>query len=154
MHVLKHPTWYTSRNTKTPRPSPSPPALPALPVQTFTRWMRRSYASHRFGQHVVLTGHVTPDSARTFLTEFYHPDRGYQVGWGWGWEWGKGRAPPAQGLPEGSGALGSTGLGVPGGDWGRRGSRAPTAGASWCMGLQGARTGMEGYKAGRWRAGR
>lgn len=41
--------------------------------------MRASFTSRGFGHHVVLTGHVTYVSAQTFISEFFHPDRGYQV---------------------------------------------------------------------------
>ncbi|KXZ43950.1 hypothetical protein GPECTOR_77g46 [Gonium pectorale] len=47
-------------------------------MQTFSRFMRRAHVSSAFGLHVVLTGHVTPLSAQTFIGEFFHPDRGYQ----------------------------------------------------------------------------
>ncbi|KAG2437227.1 hypothetical protein HXX76_005890 [Chlamydomonas incerta] len=47
-------------------------------MQSFTRYMRASFSSRGFGQHVVLTGHVTYVSAQTFISEFFHPDRGYQ----------------------------------------------------------------------------
>ncbi|GLC41526.1 hypothetical protein PLESTM_001206000 [Pleodorina starrii] len=47
-------------------------------MQNFSRFIRRSHRSHRFGKHVVLTGHVTSLSAQTFISEFYHQGRGYQ----------------------------------------------------------------------------
>ncbi|PNW87416.1 hypothetical protein CHLRE_02g146300v5 [Chlamydomonas reinhardtii] len=47
-------------------------------MQSFTRYMRASFTSRGFGHHVVLTGHVTYVSAQTFISEFFHPDRGYQ----------------------------------------------------------------------------
>ncbi|GIL81258.1 hypothetical protein Vretifemale_10305, partial [Volvox reticuliferus] len=44
-------------------------------MQSFSRSSRRSHRSHHFGQHVVLTGHVTSPSALTFISEFYHQGR-------------------------------------------------------------------------------
>ncbi|GFR48287.1 hypothetical protein Agub_g10059, partial [Astrephomene gubernaculifera] len=47
-------------------------------MQNFSRFVRKKYRSPRLGRHVILTGCVTPGSARTFIREFFHPDRGYQ----------------------------------------------------------------------------
>ncbi|GLI61100.1 hypothetical protein VaNZ11_003381, partial [Volvox africanus] len=47
-------------------------------MHSFSRFVRRSHRSHHFGQHVLLTGHVTSQSAQTFIGEFYHQGRGYQ----------------------------------------------------------------------------
>lgn len=48
-------------------------------MQSYTRWMRKHFWAERVGTHIVITGHFNATTARTFIAEFFHPDRGYQV---------------------------------------------------------------------------
>lgn len=41
--------------------------------QNITSYMRATYSSWRFGDHIVLTGHANHITAKAFIDEFYHP---------------------------------------------------------------------------------